>query len=86
MENTEQVGELSDFHDVISTDTAESFDAVKHIPDMQRFDPLTNEQRRRIVFFYEQHIFKAQSDLMLLRLLKKSNKNLLEMVNAQLEK
>ncbi|MFI5186700.1 MAG: hypothetical protein ACHQF0_08255 [Chitinophagales bacterium] len=86
MQNTELVGELSDFHDVISTDTAESFDAVKHIPDMQRFDPLTNEQRRRIVFFYEQHIFKAQSDLLLLRLLKRSNKYLLEMVNAQLKK
>ncbi len=86
MQNTELVGELSDFHDVLTADTTESFDQMTHIPSMQPFDILTNEQRRRIVFFYEQHIFKAQSDLLLLRSLKKSNKNLLMMVNEQIDK
>jgi hypothetical protein len=83
--NTFEISKLEDFHDVISTDTSQSYDAAQHVPVMKPFAPLSEEQRRSLIWFYESYIIQAQSDLKRLRLLYASNQNLLKMVNSQLE-
>jgi hypothetical protein len=84
--NTFAVSKVMDLHDVISTDTVLSYDQVHHIPSMRPFDPLSKAERNSIVFFFENYVVHAQSDLRRLRLLEKSNQNLLAIVNEQLEK
>ncbi len=79
------VARLIDFHDLVAADTSISYDQARHNPQMQDFDPLTNDQRREIVFFFETHIAQGQSNLKLIRKLEISNKRLLEMVNDQID-
>ena len=82
---TFEVSKLQDFHDVISTDTSQSYDLTKHIPDIKPFETLTEQERRSLIFFYESYIIQAQSDLRRLRNLEAANHNLVNMVNEQLK-
>lgn len=84
--NTKEIAKLQDFHDVISTDTATSYDLTHHIPEMKSFHVLSDEQRGSLVFFYESYIIQAQSDLRRIRLLNISNLSLQKMVDNELNK
>ena len=84
--NTFEISKIMDFHDVISTDTSQSYDAVQHIPQMKPFAPLSQGERNSVVFFFESYIVQSQSDLRRLRRLESSNQNLLAIVHEQLEK
>ena len=84
--NTFEIAKLQDFHDIVSADTSKSFDLLTHVPTIEPFSNLSTEQRRSLVFFYEAYIVQAQSDLRRLRLLNKSNENLLKVVDGELNK
>jgi hypothetical protein len=75
-----------DYHDMITTDTSLSYDAVQHTPVIRPFASLSAEQRNSIVAFYEHFIIQAQSNLRRIRQLYVTNQNLRNMVNEQLEK
>jgi hypothetical protein len=81
-----EIAKLEDFHDVISTDTAVSFDRSHHVPKMKPFRILSDEQRASLIFFYETFIVQAQADLRHIRLLYASNLDLEKMVNKELDK
>jgi len=83
--NTFEIAKLQDFHDLISSDTSESYNISSRIPTIEPFPSLSSEQRRSLVFFYEAYIAQAQSDLRRLRLLSTSNSNLQKIVNAILK-
>jgi hypothetical protein len=83
--NTFEIAKLQDFHDLISSDTTESYNISSHIPTIEPFAYLSSEQRRSLVFFYEAYIAQAQSDLRRLRLLSASNSNLQKIVDATLK-
>jgi len=83
--NTFEIAKLQDFHDLISSDTSQSYNVTSHVPAMEPFPDLKPEQRRSLVFFYEAYIAQAQSDLRRLRLISASNSNLQKMVNAILK-
>jgi hypothetical protein len=82
--NTFEISKLEDLHDMVSTDTSQSYNISQHIPDIKPFAPFTEEQRRSIVFFYEAYIVQSQSDLRRIRGLYAANQTLLKMVEAQL--
>jgi hypothetical protein len=84
--NTLEISKLMDFHDVVSTDTSQSYDRVHHIPEMKPFDVMSPRERNSIVYFFESYLVQAQSDLKRLRNLERSNQNLLAMVNEQIGK
>ncbi len=84
--NISQIGKLEDFHDLISTDTAISYDLSHHIPNMKPFRMLSDEERASLIFFYETYIVQAQANLRRIRLLCASNLNLEKMVNKELGK
>jgi hypothetical protein len=84
--NTFELSKLEDLHDMISADTGKSFDIMSHVPDIKPFPPLSDQQRNFIVFFYESYIIQAQSDLLRLKSLSLSNRNLLKMINKQVDK
>ena len=81
-----EIVKLMDYHDMITTDTSQSYDFVPHIPVIKPFDSLSAEQRNSLVAFYEAFIVQAQSDLRRIRMLHITNQNLLKMVNEQSEK
>jgi hypothetical protein len=81
-----EIVKLMDYHDMITTDTSRSYNAVPHIPVIKPFAALSVEQRNSLVAFYEVFIVQAQSNLRRIRLLYVTNQNLLNMVNEQLEK
>ena len=83
---TFEISKIHDLHDVVPTDTAISFDRTQHIPDIQPFESLSGEQRRLLVFFYESYIVQAQSNLLRIRNMERLNRNVLHMVNTELEK
>jgi hypothetical protein len=84
--NTMEIAKLQDFHDIVSTDTATSYDLTHHIPQMKSFRILNDGQRGSLVFFYESYIIQAQSDLRRIRLLNTSNLILQKMVDNELNK
>ena len=84
--NTAEISRLVDFHDVVSTDTAISFDVAPHVPDIKPFPDLSREQRGSLIFFYESYIIQAQSNLRRLRRLYSSNLVLVKMLDQQLGK
>jgi hypothetical protein len=81
-----EIVKLMDYHDMITTDTSRSYNAVPHIPVIKPFAALSVEQRNSLVAFYEVYIVQAQSNLRRIRMLYVTNQNLLDMVNEQLEK
>jgi hypothetical protein len=83
--NTFEIAKLQDFHDLISSDTSQSYNISSHIPTIEPFPRLSLEQRRSLVFFYEAYIAQAQSDLRRLRLLSASNSTLQKMVSVILK-
>lgn len=83
---TFDISKLLDLHDVVSTDTSQSYDVVNHIPSIAPFRTLSDEQRSSLVFFYEAYIVQAQSDLRRIRKMEKTNHTLINMVNEQLKK
>ena len=84
--NTFEIAKLEDFHDIVSTDTSQSYNILAHTPAIELFSNLSPEQRRSLVFFYEAYVVQAQSDLRRLRMLNTSNENLLKLVNKELNK
>ncbi len=84
--NIPDIAKLEDFSDVISTDTAISFDLTHHMPNMKPFRILSDEQRASLLFFYETFIVQAQSNLYRIRLLYASNLNLQKMISKELDK
>ena len=71
--NTFEIAKLQDLHDLVSSDTSQSYNILSHTPVMEPFSNITPEQRRSLVFFYEAYIVQAQSDLRRLRVLIASN-------------
>jgi hypothetical protein len=84
--NTLLIGKLEDFHDMVSTDTSQSYDLRQHYPVISPFAELSIQDRNELVSFYESYIVMAQSNLRRLKILNVSNQNVLKMVNEQLEK
>jgi hypothetical protein len=84
--NIFELGKLEDLHDLISTDTSQSYNMTGHVPNIKPFTDISEEQRNFIVGFYEAYVVQAQADLMQIRNLTASNQNLLKMVNAQVDK
>ncbi len=78
------VTKLIDYHDMISTDTSQSFTLSSHTPVIKPFAVLSGEERNFLVAFYESYIIQAQSDLRRIRMLSASNKNLIDMLSKQL--
>ena len=83
--NQSEVMKLIDYHDMVTTDTSQSYDVVQHIPVIKPFASLSAEERNFLVAFYEYYIIQAQSDLRRIRLLQVSNQNLLAIVNKELK-
>jgi hypothetical protein len=81
-----EIGRVVDNHDLISTDTSLSYDVAHFTPVIRPFATVTIEQRNTLVAFFEGYIIQAQSDIRRIRILEGSNRNLLEMVNKELEK
>jgi hypothetical protein len=81
-----EIAKLEDFSDVVSTDTAVSYDLSQHIPNMKPFRKLSDDERASLLFFYETFIVQAQSNLRRIRLLYASNLNLKKMINKELDK
>jgi hypothetical protein len=81
-----EIVKLMDYHDMITTDTSQSYDVVPHIPVIKPFASLSAEKRNSLVAFYEAYIVQAQADLRRIRMLHITNQNLLNMVNEQSEK
>jgi hypothetical protein len=86
MNNSYALSKLEDLHDIISSDTSQSYDLSQHLPEIKPFAPLSQQERNSIVFFYETFIVQAQSNLRRIRIMYASNQNLLNIVNDQLEK
>jgi hypothetical protein len=84
-DNTTQISKLEDFHDIVSTDTSQSYDMRQRYPVINPFGDLSVQERNAIVFFYESYIVLAQSDIRRLKLLNTTNQNVLKMVNGELE-
>jgi hypothetical protein len=51
--NTFEIAKLEDFHDIVSSDTSQSYNILAHTPAIEPFSNLSTEQRRSLVFFYE---------------------------------
>ena len=54
-----EIVKLMDYHDMITTDTSQSYDVVPHIPVIKPFASLSAEQRNSLVAFYEAFIVQA---------------------------
>ena len=72
-----ELNALDDLHDFVSNE---------HIPKMDPYPPLTERERRFIVSFYRQYYLQFSSSRKSLAALKKSNEQLSQMVQQELDK
>ena len=86
IKNTFEIGKIEDLHDLISADTSFSNDFLTHVPTMKPFQKLLDEQRRQLITFYVFYMAQAQSNLRRLRTMYDSNKELVEIINKELNK
>jgi hypothetical protein len=84
IKNTFEIGKIEDLHNYIPADTSSSYDFLNHIPSLKPFQKLTEEQRRQLITFYVFYMAQAQSNLRRLRTMYSSNKELVEMINKEL--
>ena len=85
VDNTREISKVIDLHDVVSTDTTQSYDRVHHIPEIRPFKAISPGERNSIVYFFESYVVQSQSVLRRLRNLERTNQNLLAIVNEHIE-
>ncbi len=79
------VGKLEDLHDMVTVSDAHAFN-YNHVPNMDSFAIMSNEQRRLLINYYVGYKIQAVSNLGALQELFSENSSLINMVNKQLNK
>jgi len=80
-----EVLKIEDMHDFFRFD--QSGNALTgYNPEMDRFPPMSIEQRRSLVSYYRLYISQTRAELLLIRRLSKANDELLVLINRHLDK
>ena len=58
--NTFEIAKLEDFHDIVSTDTSQSYDILMHTPVMEPFSNLSPEQGVHLYFFMRRMLYRPE--------------------------